>query len=334
MADATDELRTLVNGYQLTQAIHVMVELGIPDLLAEAPRSATELAQTVNVNKDALYRVMRALATTDVLEESSDHRFALGRLGQLLPADRERSLAPWAAFAGSPAHWQAWSNLSHSVSTGETAFKFTYGVDVWEYRRQRPDQSRAFDASMAAQTGAAIGPIVDAYDFRRYGVVADIGGGNGALLAAILRATPQAHGILFDQEHVVAGAPLVLEAAGVADRCAIVSGNFFESVPGGADAYLLKWIVHDWQDREAVAILDNCRTAMADDGRVLIVEREIGAPNEGAAAKWADIQMLAMAGGRERTRQEFEQLLARAGLRLVSVTPTSSSFVVIEAARA
>ena len=334
MADATEELRILVNGYQVTQAIHVIVELGIPDLIADFPRSAGELAQSVNADEDSLYRVLRALATTDVLEELPEHKFALGRLGQPLRTDPEGSLAPWAYFVGLPAQWQAWANFTHSVRTGETAFKFTHGVDVWERRREHLDESEAFDAAMGAVTRAAERAIVGGYDFSRFKVFADIGGGNGTFLAAILSANPHTTGIVFDQQHVVAGAPAVLEAAGVADRCQVVGGNFFESVPAGADAYVLKWIIHDWRDPEAISILENCRNAMPPDGRVVIVEREIAAPNEGAAAKWTDLQMLAMAGGLERTTEEFSQLLSRAGLRLVSATPTSSSFVVFEAALA
>ena len=279
MTDA-DELLALVNGYQVTQAIHTVVELGIPDLLADGPRSAAELSQKVDVNENALYRVLRALATTGVLEEAADHRFTLGRLGQLLRSDNKPSVAPWAAFVGRPAAWQAWANLGQSVKTGETAFKFTHGVDVWEFRRHHLDESKAFDAAMAGQTSTAQEAIVDGFDFGRFKLVADIGGGNGSLLAAILRANPQLHGIVFDQEHVVAGAAEVLNAANVADRCETVGGDFFKSVPEGADAYLLKWIIHDWQDAEAAAILANCRRAMARDARVLVVEREIQAPQQ------------------------------------------------------
>ena len=332
--DVANELRRLINGYQVTQAIHVIVELGIPDLLGDGRMNAADLAHAVNANEDALYRTLRALASIGVLEESADRQFALTPMGALLRRDNRRSLAPWAAFIGTAAHWQAWSNLSRSIETGESAFRFTHGADVWEYRREHPAEGNLFDASMTAQTRSADTALVDAYDFSKYPVVADIGGGRGALLAAILLANPSIRGILFDQPHVLTAAPELLDAAGVADRCDIVAGNFFESVPSGADAYVLKWIIHDWQDAEAITILEKCRAAMPADGRALLVERLVEGPNVGPEAKWIDMQMLVMAGGRERTLAQFEELLGRAGLRLVDVTPTSGTLVVLEAARA
>jgi hypothetical protein len=206
-------------------------------------------------------------------------------------------------------------------------------MDVWEYRREHPAEGKLFDASMTAQTRIVDRALVDAYDFGRYPVVADIGGGRGALLSAILRANPAIHGILFDQPHVVASAGELLEEAGVADRCDIAPGSFFDSVPKGADAYLLKWIIHDWQDGEAITILEKCREAMPAEGRILIVERLVEGPNEGSDAKWMDLQMLVAAGGRERTREQFDELLAKAGLKLLGVTPTPATLVVLEASR-
>jgi len=332
--DQESELRRLVNGYQVTQAIHAVVELGIPDLLAGGPRSSTDLAEATSANEDALYRVLRALAAINILDESGDRQFALTDMGELLRSDAPRSLQPWAVFIGRAPHWQAWSNLTHSVRTGENAFRFTHGVDVWEYRRQHLDDSKLFDASMTAQTRSADQAVVAAYDFGKFPVVADVGGGRGAMLAAVLSANPGVRGILFDQAHVVAGAPQLLDAAAVADRCEIVAGNFFESVATGADAYVLKWIIHDWEDPEAVVILQNCRDAMPGEGRILLVERLIEEPGRGREAKWMDLQMLVSAGGRERTRDQFEELFAKAGLRLVSVTPTTAGLAVIEAARA
>ena len=332
--DVASELRRLINGYQVTQAIHVIVELGIPDLLGDGRMNAADLAHAVNANEDALYRTLRALASIGVVEESANRQFALTPMGALLRRDNRRSLAPWAAFIGTAAHWQAWSNLSRSIETGESAFRFTHGADVWEYRREHPAEGNLFDASMTAQTRSADTALVDAYDFSKYPVVADIGGGRGALLAAILLANPGIRGILFDQPHVLTAAPELLDAAGVADRCDIVAGSFFESVPSGADAYVLKWIIHDWQDAEAITILEKCHAAMPADGRALLVERLVEGPNVGPEAKWIDMQMLVMAGGRERTLAQFEELLGRAGLRLVDVTPTSGTLVVLEAARA
>jgi hypothetical protein len=173
--------------------------------------------------------------------------------------------------------------------------------------------------------------VLAAYDFGRFGTVVDVGGGNGALLAALLAAHPHLRGILFDQPHVVSGAPPVLEAAQVVDRCEIVGGSFFSSVPEGGDAYVLKSIIHDWEDEECVAILRSCRSAMSEEAAVLVIERDLGAPNENPAAKLSDLNMFVMPGGRERTLDEYATLFERAGLRRLAAHPSRSGHLVIEA---
>lgn len=324
-------LRRLASGHWVAQAVHVAATLGIADLLRDQPRTSDELAEATGAHADSLYRLLRALAALGVLREEHGRRFALTPVGELLRSDAEGSLHGWAAFVGRPYIWQAWSALRDSVRTGENAFRHVYGTSVWEYRAGNPEEAAIFDGAMAALTRGDIGAVLDAYDFSRFGTVVDVGGGNGALLGALLAAYPTVCGVLFDQEHVVAAADELLRTAGVADRCEIVAGSFFDDVPPGGDAYVLKSIVHDWEDAEAAAILRVCRRAAGEESVLLVVERELGAPNEDASAKLSDLNMLVAAGGRERTADEYAQLFDVAGFRLVRVVPTAGTFCVFEA---
>ena len=329
-----NELRNLVNGYQASQAISVAATLGVADLLAAGPRASDDLARETGADADALYRLLRALAAVGVLHEEDGRRFALTELGEPLRSDVPGSLAGWAEFIGRPSVWQSWGALLHSVRTGENAFRHVHGADVWSWRVDRPDESAVFDRAMASLTGGVNRALLDAYDFGRFGTVVDVGGGNGALLASLLRAFTGMRGILFDQPHVTALAHEVLGEAGVADRCQVVSGSFFEGVPEGGDAYVLKAIVHDWEDPEAVALMQACRRAASDDAVLLLIERDLGGPNEAAAAKLSDLNMLVNPGGRERSVEEYAALLDAAGFRLLTATPTASGLSVLEAAPA
>lgn len=318
-ADPANAIRRMVEGYQVSQAIHVAATLGIADLLAGGSRTSEELAAETDTHPPALYRLMRALAGVGVLRELDAHRFELTALGEPLRSDVPDSLAGWAAFIGRPYYWQAWAALLHSVRTGENAFRQVHGTDVWTYRASRPDESAIFDRAMTSLSRRANAALLAAYDFGRFRTVVDVGGGNGALLAAVLAAHPAVQGVLFDQPHVVAGAAALLERAGVAGRCRSVGGSFFESVPEGADAYVLRAVLHDWDDASCGRILETVRRALGPGGRVLIVERVIEAPNQGRDAKLSDLNMLVGPGGRERTRDEFAALLASSGLRLEHV---------------
>jgi O-methyltransferase/methyltransferase family protein len=309
------ELRSLISGYRITQALHVAAVLGVPDQLADGPRTSDELATRVGAHAPSLYRLLRALAGVGVLEQDGS-RFALAPLGEALRVE----LADWAAFSGSAPIWSAWGELLHSVRTGENAFRHIYGTDIWQFREEHPDESDLFDRGMVANTRLVAGAVVDACDFSRFGVVADIAGGRGALLSAILDANPEVRGILFDREHVVAHANL-------GDRATTVAGSFFDEVPGGADAYVLKDIVHDWEDPEAAQLLRVVRAAMSRDAVVLLVEKDLAH----VETAFADLTMLVLPGGRERTTAEYETLLAGAGLRLTGVTPTSTPYAVFEA---
>ncbi|MBA2277629.1 MAG: methyltransferase [Chloroflexia bacterium] len=327
-------LRRLVNGYQVTQAIHVAATLGIADLLAGGPRGSDDLASATGAHPDALYRLLRALASIGVVREEADRRFALTDLGDCLRSDAPESLSGWAAFVGDSYHWQAWGALLHSVQTGENAFRHVHGIDPWTLRARHPERSAVFDRAMTSLSRQVVASVLAAYDFGRFGVVVDVAGGNGAFLAAILAHHPAIRGVLFDQPHVVSGSGPILEAAGVTDRCEVVAGSFFDDVPGGGDAYILKAILHDWEDEECVRILHTCRRAMADGAALLVVEQELGPANENPASKFSDLNMLASPGGRERTPEEYAVLFAAAGFRFVGVTGSAVGTAVFEGAAA
>jgi hypothetical protein len=320
-----DTMWQMTNAYQASQAIHVAATLGIADLLEDGPRSADELAEATGTHAPALYRLLRALASVGVFTEQNDGRFALTPLAEHLRTDAPGSVRAWAVQIGQPYHWTSWAYLLHSIRTGEAAFPKLHGTNVWEYRASRPEESAIFDAAMTGISAGAAEAVVGSYDFSEVGVLVDVGGGEGALFAAILKANPSLHGILFDQPHVVAGSGALLERMGVADRCEVVSGSFFDAVPDGADAYLLKSVIHDWDDAEAIQILGKCRAAVADTGRILVVEPVIRPGNEPDPAKYMDLNMLVMLGGRERTADEFRSLLAKAGFRLADIVRAGGS---------
>jgi hypothetical protein len=325
------QLRQLLAGFQLSQAISVAATLGIPDLLKDGTQTSDELASATESHPDALYRLLRALAAAGVLHEEEGRRFTLSELGQPLRSDAPDSLHGWAVFVGRPYYREAWSHLLHSIRTGENAFRHVHGVDVWTYRAEHPQESAIFDRAMEALTRNVVASVLEAYDFARFGTVVDVGGGNGALLAALLEAHPAMRGIVFDQPHVVAAAETVLAGRGVADRCEIVGGSFFESVPGGGDAYLLKAIVHDWEDDEAIAILKVVRRGASPGAAVLVLESELGPRNEALLAKLSDLNMLAVPRGRERSEHEYAALFEAAGLEYVGTTPTADRIAVYEA---
>lgn len=326
--DPATTIRDLVNGYQLSQAIHVAATLGIAGLLAEGPRTSDALAAATACHPPTLYRLLRALASAGVLRELDERRFELTPVGHCLRPDHPASIAGWAAFIGRPPSWNAWGALLHSVRTGENAFEHVHGTGVWQYRAAHPGESAIFDRAMTSLSRRGTAALLAAYDFGRFRRLVDVGGGNGALLAAILGAYPALEGVLFDQPHVVAGAGALLEEAGVADRCEIVEGSFFDAVPAGADGYLMRAIIHDWEDEPATRILATIRRAMPEGGTLLIVDRVLAPPNEGRDGKLSDLNMLVGPGGQERTREEFAVLLDGAGFRLERIVGTGLFSVV------
>ena len=322
-----------MNGFRISQALHVAAVLRLSDHLAEGPRTAADLAALTGCDPRSLDRLLRALATAGVYAEAPGGCFASTPIGDELRTGAE-GLGDWAAFVGTPSTWQAWGALLHSVRTGENAFASVHGETVWEHRARNPADGAAFDAAMAALSRGVAEAALDAYDFAAFTVVADLGGGNGALLAALLRRHPHLRGHLLDQPHVVAAAPALLAAAGVADRCEVHPGDLFVAVPPGADAYVLKSILHDWPDDDALAIAATCRRAMRPDSVLLVLERVLtGRPYPPAdlPAAFSDLNMLVGPGGQERTRDEYEALLRAAGLRMTRVVPTTTEMSIIEA---
>jgi ubiquinone/menaquinone biosynthesis C-methylase UbiE len=324
-------LSQLLRGSLVTQLIHVAATLGVADFLRDGPKSSHELAASLRVDPEALYRVLRALASLGIFEETDSHQFALTELAQPLRSDVPGSLRASAILYGERWWWQACGDLLHSVRTGLPAFNHVHGEALFAYLDHAADAAAIFNDHQTTMTRQDAAGIVGAYDFRECARVVDVGSGHGALTAAILTACPWTTAVLFDQPAVIEGAKERLRAEGVIDRCSFSAGDFFESVPEGGDAYVLKDIVHDWDDDRAMTILRNCRRVMAHTTRVLVVEKVIPPGNAPFPGKLTDITMLLVAGGRERTAKEYEALLNAAGFALTRVVPTASPASVIEA---
>jgi hypothetical protein len=326
-------LSALLEGYRATALLYVAARLRLADLLADGPRSSDELAREAGAHAPTLHRILRGLVALGVCSEERDGRFGLTELGTWLRADVPRSLHGEAILCGEE-RAGAWGGLLHSATTGEAAYDHVFGASVWERRRQRPELEEHLQAGLARSTARAAEAVVAAYDFSRFHTIADVGGGRGVLLAAVLRAHPSLSGILFDRPHVADAARAHLEAAGVAPRCKIVGGDLFGPLPEGADAHLLKSVVHDWDDESALAILRSCHRALSGQATLLLVERLLPTrADDDPGTIWRDLHMLAITGGRERSETEHCDLLAAAGFTLTRVVPTGSPFSILEALR-
>lgn len=328
-----ETLQHLLNGYRITQILYVAAKLGLADSLADGPKTVEELAAATGAYADALYRVLRALASIGVFEETAARRFALTPLAECLQTAHPESMRAQALFFGEDSY-RSWAELMYSVMTGATAFEHVFGAAHFDYLAQHPEASAIFNRTMSESSRRSAAAITGAYDFSAAGTVVDVGGGQGMLIAAVLRANPALHGILFDQPHVVASAESILAEAGVADRCARIGGDFFASVPPGGGIYTLRHIIHDWDDERSITILRNCAQALAPGGKVVVVERVIEAGNEASWAKFLDLQMLVMNGGRERTAEEFHRLFTAAGLTPPRILPTATDASILEGERA
>jgi DNA-binding transcriptional ArsR family regulator len=313
------------------QAITAAADLGIADALADGPLPVEELASAVGADADAVGRLLRALSSRGIFRRRGDGRYELTPLADTLRRDAPVSVAGMARFVGSPQHREHWSHFTDAVRTGEPVIQKLRGKPMFEYLADEPEFAAIFNDAMTSSSGVAIAGVTAGYDFSRYATVVDVGGGHGRLLAAILEAAPQARGILFDLPEVVAGAPAVFSEFGVQDRAEVVPGSFFDAVAEGGDAYVLKNVIHDWPDDDAVTILGNVRKAAAPGTHVLLLEFVIPGHDREFAGKWADLEMLLVAGARERTAPEYAQLLNRAGFRMTRVVQTASPLSVVEA---
>ncbi len=332
LPEAMQVIQMLV-GKSVAQAISVAAELGIADALKDAPKQVEELAAATSTHAPSLYRLLRALASVGIFAEIEDRRFTLTPLAACLRTDAPDSIRNLARWYRVPLVWRGWGELLHCVKTGETGVKQALGVtDPFAYMSEHPEQAQIFHACMTEISRLNTPAIVEAYDFGRFRTIVDVGGSHGLLLSAILRRYSGPRGVVFDLPRVVEGAQRVIAADGLEQRCESVAGNFFESVPAGADAYILKQVIHDWDDAPAAAILRNVRQAIPSEGRLLLIEFVIPPAKEPSLSKLLDLDMLVATGGRERTEIEYRDLFAVAGFTLVAVHPTASPQCVIEGA--
>ncbi len=326
------QLFEIATGFMKAQAIYVAAKLGIADLLKNGPKKVDELSSTSGVHSNSLYRLLRALASIGIFAEKSDGSFELTPMASALQSDVPMSLRPYILLLGDKSWWNPWGNLLHSVKTGEAAFDHMFGMGYSEYLESHSDLAKIFNECMTSVSQAHNPAIVGSYDFSRFQTIVDVGGGHGSLLSEILKANLRASGILFDLPHVVDSIDkLDVELSG---RCEIMGGDFFEEIPAGGDAYILKQIIHDWNDDLSVKIIQNCHKAMTEKGRLLIIEAVIEPGNAPNISKFFDLHMLVTApGGKERTESEFRSLFNAAGFELSKIIPTPSSFCIIEGTR-
>ncbi|MGJ5673999.1 MAG: methyltransferase [Nostochopsis sp.] len=327
-------LLQMSNGTFLTQSIYVAAKLGIADFLKNGAKSCDELAKLTDADAESLYRVLRALSSNGIFAEDENKQFQLTPLAECLQSDTPGSMRAFAITLGQPWFWQACGNLFDSVKTGKNAFESLYGMESRAYLMQHPEIIQILDGAINAFTSSLIPAMLASYDFSPISKVVDVGGGQGALIAEILKANPTMKGILFDQPPIVQRARHFIEAKGVAQRCEIMPGNFLTSVPSGGDAYILKHVLHGCDDETALAILKNCHQAMTVNGKLIVYEAVIPPANKPSLSKWFDLHMLLIGDGRERTETQYRELLVAAGFMVSKIIATEAPIDVIEAVKA
>jgi O-methyltransferase domain/Dimerisation domain len=326
-------LLRMMTGYWQAKALAVAADLGLADLLRDGPRTAASLAEICNVDAGSLHRLLRALASAGVFAQTESGSFALTPMADLLRSDRPDSMRALARMYGSE-QYQAWGGLLDSVRDGMPAFDHVFGSSYFAYLAAHPDASSVFNDAMTGWTAQLSDAVAAAYDFSGPGLVVDVGGGTGLLLATILQAGPALRGTLLELSHVAEQADAYLRATPIGNRCAVAAGDFFAAVPGGGSFYVLAQILHDWDDGHCATILRNCRQAMLPGAKLLIIEQVIPPRNEPSLGKWLDLHMLVLLGGRERTEAEYAALLSGADLKLGRVIPTAAGASILEAAAA
>lgn len=325
-------LMQISQGMWVAQAVATAARLGIADALAQSqPQDSTTLARAVGADARALARLLRALASLGVLAESLPQQYTLTPVGELLRSDIPDSMRDWLIAETDTAHWQAWGQLYEGVRSGQTVVPQLFGMHIYEYYAAHPEDRACFSRAMDNISALVAQGTVQHYDFSRTRHILDVGGADGGLLLAILDVNPHVRGTVFDRPHVVEAARQAIHDKNYQARCEAVGGDFFQGVPSGADLYVLKFILVDWKDEEALRILQNCRTAIVPDGKLLVIEMTIPDDNRPSAAQLFDLNMLVMTGGQERMVSEYRTLLAKAGFRLTCVIPTGSPFHLLEA---
>ncbi len=327
-----DLILQIGSGYIASMALHTVIELGIADHISGAPRPVAELARESHANEDALYRVLRLMASLGVFTEAAPRSFAHTPASETLRTGAQGSLRDLVRWWCDPFHFRIYAEFMYSVRTGQTcAEKITGGVPLFEYFPTHPRESEMFNNAMTSFSLVEVPAALEAYDFSGIGTLVDIAGGHGQMICAILQKYPQMRGILTDLDHVIAGAAQAVRRAGMEGRCALQTCDFFHSVPSGGDAYILKHIIHDWDDFRSLAILRNIHTALGEKkGKVLLLEMVLTPGNDPHPGKFLDMEMLAMASGRERTEAEFADLFQRAGFKLTRIVPTKTPLCIIE----
>jgi hypothetical protein len=327
------EAQRLMNGFRSYQLIAAACELKLPDLLSAGPKSAEELAAQTDTHVTSLRRMLRGLATWGVFIETADGRFAATSLSDHFRSDRPGLRN--ATIMNSEEAYQAWGDLLYTLRTGKPAFDHLFGKGRFEALGENPEAAERFNAAMVELSTRIAKAFIAVYDFGGARTVVDVGGGNGGMLVAVLQAHPGLRGVLFDLAQGLAGARAKIDAAGLADRITLVEGSFFDKVPAGGDVYLLKSIVHDWDDDRGLAILQTCGRAMSSVAKLVVIERElperIESPDEALTTVMSDLHMMVVLGGRERTIHEYRDFLAQAGLRMTRAIHTDSEFAAIEA---
>lgn len=335
LGNASQALMQMLTGFWVSQSIYAAARAGVADALQEGPLSVGELAARLDAHEENLYRLLRALASLGIFRETGARVFELTPVAALLASDHPHSMRPMALMLGE-VNYPAWGNAYRAIQDGVSPFEATFGMNAYEYFASHPAEAAHFHAAMTALVANDHRAILNAYDFSGLGTVVDVGGGQGLLLASILRQHAGLCGVLFDLPPVVAQAPALLESQGVASRCRIEAGDFYQAVPGGGDAYILSRVLHGFSDDLCEKILACVHAAMPATARLLVMEFVLEPGNDPATArtKLMDVNMMVFApGGRDRTREEYRALLERAGLQLTRVVPTESGIAVIEAAK-
>jgi O-methyltransferase domain/Dimerisation domain len=322
-------LLQLTTSCWISQAVYVAAKLGVADLLKNGPKPCDELAEATQSDPGSLRRLLRLLAGAGVFAETEDSQLHLTPMAECLMSDGPHSMRAWATMIGEDWHWRMWGELLYSVRTGKPAFDLVHGMRPFEYFPRNPDSARIFDEAMTGLSASEVGAILGAYDFSKYKKIIDVAGGNGSLIIPLLKISLETNAVLFDLPHVIERAKGRIEGEGLTERLELVGGNFFQTVPTGGDLYILKHIIHDFGDAEALDILRNCRNAMTGGARLLIIEMVIPPGNDPSFGKLVDLEMM-LIGGIERTEAEYQTLLAEAGFKLTNIIPTNSPVGIIE----